>query len=553
MNKKLLYILMVSVTCFISCIQSELEEIDVAGNGEGYLAMSLLASPMPGLRSLTDTEINAWENRVSEIWMLLYNESEKLEYKFVWKVQNYADNKPTELINFFDNGSEDVVVTGKSDKVSFTSLAQKINRKPYKMAVLANPSQSLFSSISIGSNLSLLETAIGDNQQNLDIKNFGSYADEQSASTPFFMSNANGLISISKIALKSTQQEAEENPVKIYLDRLLAKVTVKEKQGGVNIITPDVVLDENRPLKWYMDVVSRKTFPIRRFALLADGQTMENESNSSVSIRNRIYAEDPTYTTADNNETFFTKWTTGVTPPYSTWKSDNRQDPLLRTYQYTFENTMDLSTQSSDKWSKYATSIISEIYLIYKKLLTNPNNLNDENDPGRNYYSCLLVKADKSTEWMVFTHEQANYWLQTGFPTSSNVNTAELLKLLEEKIKEVQQDFTGGNSNAFNFRSSTSPGTDPGSFHSYKGITYHPLGLNKYCSPIRHFPAGTSTNPRKEVHGYYGVVRNNHYTLTINSISGPGTGIYDWDNRFISTQINITPWYRRNFQEEDLE
>lgn len=545
-------LLLAFILSFTSCVRDEPGKDEPIGGEDAFIAMNLAASSMSANRALTDAEINAWENRINEIWMLLYNEKNILDYRFIWKVQNYSDASPLQLIDFYNKDKNEVVVSGTATATSFTSVGQKIKRGDYKMAVLANPNPDIFGNIVIGSDLSLLQNVIDGGQQGLSIEDFGSYAGGSSPSKLFFMSNANGLITLSKTALKSNQNEAEASPIAIHLDRLLAKVTVKEKDGGATVLS-DAVMDAKRPLKWYIDVVNKRTYPIRRFAHFLGGTTMETENNSLTTNRERIYGEDPNFQLAENAEDYFSKWRNGDNPPYATWKSVDHQDPSLRTYQYTFENTMDLATQSSDDWSKFTTCIISNAYLIYKDLLDDPNDLNNEDDPGRNYYSCLLQKANNTTEWKVFTHEQANIWLKAGFPPSPDANTEEVLRLMEQKIKEVQKDFNDGITDAFDFSASAAPGKDANTYRSYKGVTYHPLGLNKYCSPIRHFPAGSSNDPRKEVYGYYGVVRNNHYMLTINSISGPGTGIYEWDNRFISAQIDITPWYRRNFQEEDLD
>jgi hypothetical protein len=527
-----------------SCVENDPAANGLDG-GEAYISMNLGARSSSAGRALTDEQVNAWENRINEIWMLLYDEDDLLESKSVWKVQNYSNGSPMQLVNFY-NANGNIIKAGTESKVAFTSVAQLVKRKDYRMAVLANPNPALFSNIVVGSSLDLLQTAIDGGQQGLSINDFGSYGDDRGASRLFFMSNANGLIKVSKDRLKSDAEDAERDPIEVHLDRLLAKVSVKEVKDGVAILTPDVELDSKRPLKWYVDVVNKKTYPIRKFAYTMGGTVMENENNSQTTNRERIYAEDPNFIRADNSEENFLKWRNGDNPPYGTWMSVDKADPSYRTYQYVFENTMDLDTQRSSG-SNFATTIVSRVHLIYKKLLSN---LNDENDPGRNYYSCFLVKNNKGIEWRVFTHEQAKLWLESGFPTSTNPDEAEVWRLMEQKLREIQQDYNNGVSGAFNLTAATSPGKDLSTFSTYKQVTYHPLGLNEYRSPIRHFSGGN--DPVNRTYGYYGVVRNNEYELTIGSISGPGTGTYEWDNRFISIDIDITPWYRRDFQQEIL-
>lgn len=558
MKRRFIYILF-AFLCFIlvagSCVvENSQSGIDNKNNEEVYISMDFSTpSTSAKTKAPTDEEIDAWEHRVNEIWMLLYDEKETLAYKFVWKVQNYNESDPSQLVNFQDKGTESVVLSGSAGKLTFTSKAQRVRKINYKMAVLANPTQEHFSQITTGTTLSALTKVIDGGQQGLSINTFGSYKDDVSSTRLFFMSNANGLITINSNQLQPTEQDAESNPVKVNLDRLLAKVVVKEKTGGVAISTSGVVLDTQKPVKWYLDVINKKTFPIRQFTFLSGGSEMENEQNSKVAIRERIYAKDPNYELANNAAGDFKKLAQGETPVYSNWISTKAQDPALRTYQYVFENTMDLAAQSGDNWKNYTTQIIINARLIYTELLENPSNVNNEADPGRNYYSCVVTRSNNTVAQKVFTHAQAKYWLASGFPTSNDPVEEELLRLMEAKIKEVQADYQSNISGAFNFNAASAPGTSESSFSSYKGVTYHPLGFNKYAIPVRHFTNSSgASDPRKTVYGYYGIVRNNMYTLVVNSISGPGTGLYDWDSHFMSVQINITPWYRRDFQEEDL-
>ncbi|MCD7899451.1 MAG: Mfa1 family fimbria major subunit [Bacteroides sp.] len=559
MERRIIHILF-AFLCFIlvagSCVvESSHSQTNQGNNEEVYISMDF-STPLTSVKTKapTDEEIDTWEHRVNEVWMLLYNDEEKLDYKFVWKVQNYNDSDPSVLINFQDKGSEQVIVSGSADKLTFISAAQKIKRKNYKMAILANPPQEYFSQINEGTTLSALTKAIDGGQQGLSINTFGSYKGDPSTTRLFFMSNANGLITINSNQLQASKPDAESNPTKVNLDRLLAKVVVKEKTGGVTISTSGAILDEQKPVKWYLDVINTKTYPIRQFAFLSGGTEMENEQNSTAAIRERIYAQDPNFVLTDNTATSFKKLAPGETPTYANWITNKTQDPDLRTFQYVFENTMNLATQSNDNWKNYTTQIVIKAHLVYTELLNDPTNTNNDNDPGKNYYSCVLTRSNNTIVQRVFTHAQANHWLTTVFPTSTDSGEEEILRLMETKIKEVQTDFESGVSDAFNLKAASAPGTSEATFRSYKGITYHPLGLNKYVVPVRHFSnTSGSTDPRKDVYGYYGVVRNNMYTLTVNSISGPGTGLYDWDSHFMSVQINITPWYRRDFQEEDLK
>lgn len=518
---------------------------DEQGKGEGFFSIHL--STEPTRTKAPVTEIDPWEHRVDKVWILLYNEENKLEHKFDLNVRNYETN-PTLKLTAFSSSESETMVDGSGETLSFTSYAKIIKRKTYKMAVLANPSTSItaLSGITLGSNLSNLTNAI-----NAQIAQFGSYAGEANAPA-FFMSNANGLITVPVSALQPTIEKAHASPVKVNLDRLLAKVSVKEKENGVTIKTQDVVIDTSRPVQWYLDVTNKMTYLIRQYARLAGGNVLENETNSPADRKN-VYAEDPNFLLADNQANKFNRWALTDVIPYNTWVSKTTQDPGLPTYEYVLENTLDLDAQKNSNWSDFTTQIVLKVHLVYKNFLLNPADPTNDSDPNRNYYSCLLDRGSGNTQWRVFTQEQAAHWLDRGFPTSSDTEENAWLALLKAKIEKIQADYKNKVAGAFDFSVAQPPGVAESLYRTYDGVTYHPLGLNIYKIPIKHFGTFTSTSTPREVYGYYGVVRNNMYTVTINSIEGPGNGIYDWENRFISASISITPWYKRDFQGEDLE
>ena len=72
-------------------------------------------------------------------------------------------------------------------------------------------------------------------------------------------------------------------------------------------------------------------------------------------------------------------------------------------------------------------------------------------------------------------------------------------------------------------------------------------GMTYYFTPIRHLAQN------KTEMGYYGVVRNHSYRITINTISGFGTPVYNPDEvidpvipkdteTFLAARINVLSW-----------
>ena len=86
------------------------------------------------------------------------------------------------------------------------------------------------------------------------------------------------------------------------------------------------------------------------------------------------------------------------------------------------------------------------------------------------------------------------------------------------------------------------------------GVEYFQKGVCYYNILIRHDDAITATM----AHGKYGVVRNNWYTLTINSVKQPGTAWIpdktdptdpenpgednDDEEAYLSVNITVNPW-----------
>jgi len=494
--------------------------------GTGYLSINLVADPTLYTRATQYEAIYAWEHQVQSVWVLLYNTSGELEEKFEFGVTNFENG---ELVNFKDKTSQNKGVgkTGTNPKMQFTTVAKPVKRKTYKMVVLVNPEDvlshyglTISTTDAEGKKLSALTDKIWDISSLSGLNVFGGR--RNMSTTPFFMSNANGVITVTSSDLQPTEDEALSKPVSVYVDRLLAKVVV---------VRPDnaPTLPANTRLegfKWYLNVMNTKTFPIRKYAYYSNG-TMEDESNSTIAQRQYMYSEDPNFNTNPGSD--FVNIASG-SEVWSTWKESNVdwEDASLPTYQYLLENTMSQTAQNANGAADYTTRIVVHANLIYTNFLSTPTG---PTDPGRNYYSY----ESTSGVWKVFSHEQARFWMERGFP-------AEMVGL-EAKIKaHISALELNPSALAFNFKQVT-PSSTITTCVTYLGITYHPQGLNIYKIPIRHF-----TTASKGAYGYYGVVRNNIYSVAINSISGPGSGYVDPETAYISAKISITPWYRRDFQ-----
>lgn len=515
------------VCAFASCTD------EVGGSGEdgkdefpdteAYLSFDMLLDTEVRTNAyIPNDKIGDWENRVKEVWVMLYGEDDELaefllaEF-FKYEVTNF-DEANKELVNFHDPTDPDAL--SGADNMKFTTAPEYFKRGNYKMVVLANP-VSTYSTVKKGDPLSDMTKVLED----VTLEQFGGNDEDD---IPFFMSNANGIIDIVPSDFQTTEEDAVAKPVSVNLDRLLAKVVVKEKNGGADM--PNKVTLDSKSVRWYLDVVNKKTNPIRQFAKLKGG----TEDEVSTSERKLIYATDPNFTGGSASD-FRKKGVDGYTPLETPWLSD--VSPVTTpTYQYVFENTMDLDAQKHADWKDYTTQIVLEAHVYYQDFLATPSG---PTDPGRYYYSYKTGTTSKT-----FSHEQVRFWLERGFPTND-------MPGLEALVKANMTDRESGNTTTtFDFKA-VDPDMTKVTCVTYHDITFHPDGLNMYRIPVKHFEAGAAANPRETVYGYHGVVRNNVYTVTINSLNGPGTNVVE-DLGFLSVNISITPWYRRS-QDEELE
>lgn len=136
-------------------------------------------------------------------------------------------------------------------------------------------------------------------------------------------------------------------------------------------------------------------------------------------------------------------------------------------------------------------------------------------------------------------------------------------------MEEVNVQYDGANVSADEIKAineklglkaaGTDPITDP-----IVGIATYKSGESYYIARIKHFgddltpwSAGNETYGGKNLNwlGRYGVLRNNWYNLTVNSISGPGypdvpevkpTDPDDENFKYINVSVKILDWAKRS-------
>lgn len=357
------------------------------------------------------------------------------------------------------------------------------------------------------------------------------------------------LVPITTANIYEDESKSVANPVTVYVERVLAKVTVgidrefKAPDGATFSI-------EN----WGIDNTNTTTFPVRNTDFYAKKEKdFLNDDNWKLDIPNgtsvnRFYgtatnpvrtyfAEDPNY---DTDGDFSFVGTAAATL--------SEEQPG-----YCLENTFDLS-QQVDKAATY----------VLLKASYKPTNVSGYTE-GDNFFimgsrpTTILTASDLAT--VIETEVVKDVY---DFTISGDVDVYETK--LESASATNKFEIT-----ADLFKNSAVTGNDA-AFDELTNalmIKVYSGNVSYYSIPIKHFGDaltpwkggnyGTGADAEKKYLGRYGVVRNNWYEINIKSVSGPGEPVpptpgdeqIDKDERYISFTVNILSWAKRS-QSVDL-
>lgn len=498
---------LIPVLFFNSCVEVDDSDTNKAQpvNSSSYLSIAVnLGEILSGTRS-GDITGTADELKIHSVRVVLYDGSDKItsdgnrtaQYTFEYNITSGSwspAGNPTPSGWVKDNSTpgEDSNKEGKyivpasphlfqqtSGKYEFATYAQRVKYKDYKMLVILNGASKdntlsgIYKATEIGNYFSEFEKAVLPGLYHAS----GAIANGKG----IIMTNHQGLIDVKKEMLGKTDQEGNETPVRVCVDRLVAKVSVVHSDDFLRNLPAGLTLGS-----WKLDIANNETYWMRKSiegeAIQAPGQSPTMEG---------LYAEDPNYTSLSSQlsgSVFNNLFENGH---LQSSKVNNRFDES----EYTFENTMGGNvnlTQLTRVVVGYTYSPpelpAGSSYFVYKNKIITPAELTK-------YRSAI----DDS--------EIPSYL--------SGIRAV----LRDKYIDTLTYNLQG-------------TGTD---FYEVYGLRFCPQGRIYYTIPIRHFDVNV------DVLGHYGVVRNNIYQITINSINPPGIG-----GPALSANINIQPWAGRS-------
>ena len=436
---------------------------------------------------------------------------------------------------FAEPAGDDITSTFVTDAVEVS--AKKANENVYALAVL-NPVNGLMSVNTEG------DLTLNGNSEDLTMAVFQEALDASALedhTNGFMMTNApvydatDGIVTLTPVTVYTEKSHVENAaPDKIYVERVEAKVTLEVSKGATdNTLIVDDGTFAGAKVKidgWYLQNTNRKYYPVRKTdeQWLADNYgTVENGKNRFVGASHpqRIYwAEDHNYNDAVSLASEFNI----VTDEPASWNA-------VGVHAYCAENTTIAKVMNK----KQLTGVL--IRATYT-----PSGLS-EGDSFLITGQFNTVYSETGFEaWVLATLGLPSGTVEIIAKDGAAVTDAEGLKGLITINGSAPTDAQAAKLLA---------AADNSIKYYQEGVSYY------YSSIIRHFDddqtpladGGVSDEGEYDENkhlGRYGVVRNNWYQLTVNSVSGPGEPEIpeipdepaDARTSYINCEINVLSW-----------
>ncbi|CQB86536.1 Major fimbrial subunit protein (FimA) [Chlamydia trachomatis] len=434
------------------------------------------------------------EQAINAVRVVLYDPaSGAAKYSFDYAITGDGTQAPTGA-GIAPNGTA-------ATTARFTTKAKEVVSQDYLMLAIINPSAKVKAATVEGKTLLDAQAAITTTASEL-------------SGAGIMMSNEQGLVKVAPANMKDAEAAAEQAPVAVSVDRILAKVFVGTTAQSGTPDLPDGVTFEN--IKWQLNTTNKKTFIYRQF-----GQVMTTKDNfvaevaGDNSTRFNRYAQDPNFSGAFNGDDFEYLVDVPTLSQNFGYADANGQ--------YCLENTMEAASQKIQQTTSF---ILSGTWT--------PKGFTK----GETWYSYqgLPISVAKMKDYIAEAKNPAKDADQQIVGTPVGFKAA-LKAVLAMNDCPVADDGTIKN-NSFVAHD----------IKGYKdGVCYYQSNL------IRHFNDDQSS--ANMGYGRYGVVRNNIYKINIKAISQPGepTVVPDKDKPgkddpskvFVAFDVTINPWIVR--------
>lgn len=560
--------------------------------GVGYATFTINLPTTSGTRSTENDQFNGGtpsEYAVNDATLIIFEKegtaTPENEYKFVETVP-LGNLEPWKKDNESNGITTEATITAKLNSASVGTTD-----KYYALVILNNKDKDNKDKVSMPVSTTSTTDTYGTWNAAAKVKNLIDYE------KGFYMANApkfteKDVEPTTLVPIKGiyrTKEEAQSKPgTTVHVERGLAKVTVGSSttEGSKHYFAADgdkatgtnYRSDKVQITKWALDVTNMKSFPVHVTSGLKAGTTSEGEP---VPAYPEIWSNTPGTTAATSRfvsqlpaTDAFKRVYWGIDPNYSTdyttpeeckgafnilGKAKITGD--VAKPQYCLENTFDIDHMKQGQTTRvvfkatYTPSVFSstsEAEETDKTFFMIGNSLD--------IWTTKTLKAQiasKAKEALSLTTDPTvaltGDLLTAGTHVLTESNVSIKIKEGETEKEKVDADLVA--------KLNTKLGLDA---TKGIGIKTYLNGESYYIARIKHFGddltpwvAGNDTYGKNNQNwlGRYGVLRNNWYDLTVNSISGPGypdvpevkpTDPDDENFKYINVSVKILDWAKRS-------
>ena len=385
------------------------------------------------------------------------------------------------------------------------------------------------------------------------------------ANAPLFKdNNVTTLVAIDKNKIYPTEEQAAKSAATdVYVERGLAKVTLGEGTTTEKPVTGDTYQGDKVTIsKWVLDVTNKKAFPIHNVDGLStvydkiwsntdtqagsNGATTQRfvDNNADTKAKRVYWGKDPNYDNTDADKTALNTDFNNVA------NANVKEDPAKPLY--CLENTFNLANMKQGQTTRvvfkatYKPASLPEGETTFYKI-------------GKN--TAIWSKTDLETEIKAAVASvvsgAAGKTTVTLNAPNNNITAAGTHYITADNISVTDPTITITPENI------TAINTQLGLKEADKvGISTYAGGESYYIARIKHFgdaltkwESGPYGENNLEYLGRYGVLRNNWYVLTVQSVSGPGYPSVpdvkpntpdDEDDNYINVSVKILSWAKRS-------
>lgn len=400
------------------------------------------------------------------------------------------------------------------------------------------------------------------------------------ANAPLFKDhNVTTLVPIESNKIYPTEEEAAKNAATdVYVERGLAKVTLGSSTTGKKTVTDGAYKnDEVTISKWALDVTNKKTFPIHNVDGLNEDKdyadiwsnnatapssingatTQRFVDNNTATLAKRVYwGKDPNY--KDNSLCSLDEaGEKARVAEFNYVKNNTEVKAEPTTSLYCLENTFNLENMMQGQTTRiifkatYKPASLPEGETTFYKIGKNTaiwSKANLEEEIKAAVASVVSGATTGNTKVKLDASENDITAAGTHYIAAANIKVT---------------DATGTTGATITPENITAINTQLGLNEDKKvGISTYAGGESYYVARIKHFgddltkwESGTYNNDNLSFLGRYGMLRNNWYELTVNSVSGPGYPSVpevkpntpdDEDDKYIKVSVKILKWAKRS-------